>query len=388
VQNSLLSSDPDIKTQAAEAYYDLINFTDKSALKLQVLKIAGPLIRVVVERVSIEVKITLLKAIELMLTKAEMGMKTFAPQLQSTLLKCINDPTSADLRDIGSRNLARLLKLSARIDPVIVDCANSLKNTDLPQEVVETVLKIVELSLKNHSKLIKQPASYSKLMGVLEARIYGNFLKMDGCLGLGIECITLAALKGLADEDFAEYVRGLSVDDFTSELIISARVGCLIKIIQLGGESKLSAHKDALLGAVMRSVEDVTVAQEFSAALYEALVSVEDYNELMVEIFGKALTSMASLVPEAKSDPEVANELLKGFAVLPDGYAIIDPASAKEIVLQLMSLYQGIGADQVSSVHFEMAIQKIFDYDAQGSVLLDSFNVDAEIKTFVRNLLD
>ena len=52
---------------------------------------AGPMIRIIGDRLSWEIKAALLHTIGLLIAKAGAGLKPFVPQLQTTFLKCLGD---------------------------------------------------------------------------------------------------------------------------------------------------------------------------------------------------------------------------------------------------------------------------------------------------------
>ena len=55
------------------------------------LLFAGPMIRIIGDRLSGEIKAALLHTIGLLIAKAGPGLKPFVPQLQTTFLKCLGD---------------------------------------------------------------------------------------------------------------------------------------------------------------------------------------------------------------------------------------------------------------------------------------------------------
>ncbi len=63
------------------------------ALKPHLVKATGPLIRVLGDRYPSEVKAAIVRALLAQLDKGGPGLKAFAPQLQTTLVKCLADPS-------------------------------------------------------------------------------------------------------------------------------------------------------------------------------------------------------------------------------------------------------------------------------------------------------
>lgn len=93
----LLHGSPEVREAAADAIGEAVALTPQPALKPFVVKITGPLIRIVGDRFSPSVKAAILRALGAVIGKSGAGLKPFVPQLQTTFLKCLPDPV-ADIR--------------------------------------------------------------------------------------------------------------------------------------------------------------------------------------------------------------------------------------------------------------------------------------------------
>lgn len=96
-------------------------------LKPFVVQITGPLIRIIGDRFPWQIKFAILSTLGLLIEKAGDGLKAFVPQLQTTFLKCLQDPTQG-VRDQAAKNLGRLTRMSPRVDQLAADlCSNAVK---------------------------------------------------------------------------------------------------------------------------------------------------------------------------------------------------------------------------------------------------------------------
>ena len=91
-----------------------------------VMMIAGPLIRVLGDRYSWNVKVATLEALVQLVRKVGVAAKAFIPQLQTSYLKALNDPNKP-VRVQAVTGLIELLPLSPRVDPVFNDLHNGIK---------------------------------------------------------------------------------------------------------------------------------------------------------------------------------------------------------------------------------------------------------------------
>ena len=81
-----------MKEAAANGLGEIIKLTSVDALKPSVVHITGPLIRILGDRFSHNVKTAVLDTLAILLSKASAMLKPFLPQLQTTFLKALNDP--------------------------------------------------------------------------------------------------------------------------------------------------------------------------------------------------------------------------------------------------------------------------------------------------------
>jgi hypothetical protein len=122
-------SSSDVREMAAEGLGELVGVTSPDALKPFVVPITGPLIRIIGDRFPSPVKAAILVTLGLLIDKAGVGLKPFVPQLQTTFLKCLNDP-EVYVRARAAANLGQLSRISARVDQLANDLVASAKTAE------------------------------------------------------------------------------------------------------------------------------------------------------------------------------------------------------------------------------------------------------------------
>jgi hypothetical protein len=99
-----------VREYSAEALGEVIALTDAAALKPYLIKTTGPLIRVVGDKFPSSVKAAILKTICVLLDKGGVALKAFAPQLNTTFVKSLHDPS----RQVRSSSVVGLGKVMVR----------------------------------------------------------------------------------------------------------------------------------------------------------------------------------------------------------------------------------------------------------------------------------
>jgi len=118
-----------LRETSAAALGEAIGFTSAAALGPFVVQITGPLIRIVGDRFPWGVKAAILQTLKLLIGKGAMLLKPFVPQLQTTFVKALADPTKT-VRLRGAAALSALVALSTRIEPLTSDLTNSLASAE------------------------------------------------------------------------------------------------------------------------------------------------------------------------------------------------------------------------------------------------------------------
>lgn len=138
-REAILNGDGDEKEAAAQGLGEVIKVTSAQALQPSVVAITGPLIRILGDRFSWNVKAAVLETLAILLAKVGVMLKQFLPQLQTTFLKALND-SNRQVRIKAATALSHLIVIHSRCDPLFTELHNGVKNSD-DSAVRETMLQ-------------------------------------------------------------------------------------------------------------------------------------------------------------------------------------------------------------------------------------------------------
>ncbi|BFZ55607.1 translational activator of GCN4 [Savitreella phatthalungensis] len=164
----LMYGQQSIKEEAAKGLGDLAARTEPASLKLFVTQITGPLIRVIGERSSSEVKDAILASMQELLEKIPTAVKPFIPQLQRTFTKSLADPTAA-VRKRAAQCLGALITLGGRIDPLVTELVTGVKNAAIEEISVATLTALLEVTKKVGGSMT--PASRTLILNCIEPMV-------------------------------------------------------------------------------------------------------------------------------------------------------------------------------------------------------------------------
>lgn len=127
-QRALMHGAPDARESAATGIGELVELTSPEALKPLYVKITGPLIRVMADKFPWGVKAAILRTLAIVIDSGGAALKPFQPQLQTTFVKALTDPTQA-VRSRAAAALGRLMAISTRLDPLVNELAAGVAGT-------------------------------------------------------------------------------------------------------------------------------------------------------------------------------------------------------------------------------------------------------------------
>ena len=127
-QHALMYGAPELRELSATGLGELVELTNPTILRPFLIKLTGPLIRIVGDRFPGHVKAAILSTLGIILNRGGVALKPFLPQLQTTFIKALNDPTGS-VRLRGSIALGQLMALSTRIDPVVKELCDKITQT-------------------------------------------------------------------------------------------------------------------------------------------------------------------------------------------------------------------------------------------------------------------
>lgn len=147
-QQGLMYGSPEVREAAASGIGELVDVTSIKYLQPFLIKITGPLIRIVGDRFPPGVKAAILQTLGLLLRKGGPSLKPFVPQLQTTFVKALGD-SSRVVRKQGRIALGELMGLTTRVDPLISDLASgasSAGESAIKETMLEALVEVLELS--------------------------------------------------------------------------------------------------------------------------------------------------------------------------------------------------------------------------------------------------
>ena len=209
-RESILNGAPELKEQAAVGLGEVIKLTDEQALKPSVVHITGPLIRILGDRFSHNVKTAVLDTLASLLRKASVLLKPFFPQLQTTFMKALND-ANRSVRLKAGVALAYLISIHTRPDPLFNELHTGIKSTD-DASVRDTYLQALRGCLEPAGSKMSPPVRRQMLQILLSYESHPeDSTRSSACGCLGAFCTTLPddEVANVIDDHF------LQADDAT-----------------------------------------------------------------------------------------------------------------------------------------------------------------------------
>ena len=129
LQGVLAGRDAYARESAAEGLREAVLSTTTAAVKPHVIPVTGPLIRALGDKHPGSVKSAVIGALAATIDVGGAALKPFVPQLQTTFVKCLLDPSRA-VRQRAAAALGRLVALQPRVDALVADLVASLARAD------------------------------------------------------------------------------------------------------------------------------------------------------------------------------------------------------------------------------------------------------------------
>eukprot|EP00882_Tetradesmus_deserticola_P004507 GHRQ01004753.1.p1 GENE.GHRQ01004753.1~~GHRQ01004753.1.p1 ORF type:complete len:1251 (+),score=530.16 GHRQ01004753.1:483-4235(+) len=273
LQGVLQGSSPEVREAAAEGLGELVVLTSEEGLKPFVVAITGPLIRIIGDRFPPETKAAILATLGLLIRRAGPGLKPFVPQLQTTFLKCLNDPAPA-VRATAADNLGDLTRLSARLDQLVCDLASNAATT-ADREIAAAYLKALRGALRASGERLT-PATLGSVQAQL-LQLYGTLSGKPAATNGGVDAQSAALVQAMA------------------QYCAAAGPGGLTAVLSAGplGPAGISGSKEArelgsmLLAAVAgAAAEGLEEAGQLRSAVEAAVKATRDTELASVKVAG------------------------------------------------------------------------------------------------------
>lgn len=167
--HGLMYGNSERRELSALAIADIIGKTPATNLKLFATSLTGPLIRVIGEKVSSDIKAAILTALNGLLTKIPQFLRPFIPQLQRTFVRSLLDAGNDKLRLKAVTALTTLIEYQPRVDSLVTELIAGVKGADDPgvkTAMLNAILAVVEKGGQNLSDVSK-----TSIMTLVEGEI-------------------------------------------------------------------------------------------------------------------------------------------------------------------------------------------------------------------------
>ncbi|KAL7541160.1 hypothetical protein ACHAXR_010687, partial [Thalassiosira sp. AJA248-18] len=258
-QRGILYGDATVREAAAAGLGELITITANKFLAGPFLiKLTGPLLRIVGDRNPSAVKIAIVQTLGLILTKGGPALRAFVPQFQTTFVKALSDP-SRQVRIEAIKALALLMPLSTRVDPLI-------------KELVATSLgKGSNATVETAGMVAIQTASLEALSVVLKHG--GSKAKIAESIPSSLDC----GKELVAHEDDGIRESAAKVIGYACELLGNDEANAVIQEYVVDRASNLSScslETKHGIACICRRVLSRSIGQEIDRSIYSTVSSI------------------------------------------------------------------------------------------------------------------
>jgi len=154
--HALMNGPTNVREVAADAIGELMNFSSEKIIKAYLIKTTGPLIRVVGDRFPSSVKAAVLSTLCIIMKKGGIGLKPFTPQLQTTFVKNLVDPSKI-VRKLCGQGLGALMVLTVRVDPLLNELLVQAQSKQESNAIKVSILEALAIVLRKGGNNITMP---------------------------------------------------------------------------------------------------------------------------------------------------------------------------------------------------------------------------------------
>jgi HEAT repeat protein len=162
-QRGILYGTPTIREASAAGLGEVISLTATKFLAGPlIIKMTGPLLRIVGDRNPSNVKIAILRTLGLILVKGGPALRAFVPQFQTTFVKALSDPSrQVRMEAIGALGL--LMPLSTRVDPLLKELVAGSLGKNSPSADAAGSVAVQTATLDALAVVLQKGGSKAKL---------------------------------------------------------------------------------------------------------------------------------------------------------------------------------------------------------------------------------
>uniref|UniRef100_A0A8C0L786 Stalled ribosome sensor GCN1 n=1 Tax=Canis lupus dingo TaxID=286419 RepID=A0A8C0L786_CANLU len=210
LREGVLTGSPEQKEEAAKALGLVIRLTSADALRPSVVSITGPLIRILGDRFSWNVKAALLETLSLLLAKVGIALKPFLPQLQTTFTKALQD-SNRGVRLKAADALGKLISIHIKVDPLFTELLNGIRVMEDPG-VRDTMLQALRFVIQGAGAkvdVVIRKNIVSLLLSMLGHDEDNTRVSSAGCLGELCAFLTEEELSAVLQQCLLADVSGI-----------------------------------------------------------------------------------------------------------------------------------------------------------------------------------
>lgn len=167
--HGLMYGNSEQRELSALSIAEIIDRTPAANLRPFATPITGPLIRVIGEKFSSDIKSAILAALTNLLRRIPQFLRPFIPQLQRTFVRSLSDPTNEKLRNGAVDALGLLIEFQPRVDSLVTELVTGAKNAEdqgIKNSLLKAMLQVVLKGGKNMSE-----ASKTSIMTLVEEEL-------------------------------------------------------------------------------------------------------------------------------------------------------------------------------------------------------------------------
>jgi len=325
LSRGLLFGDSAARETAATGLGDVIELTATRFLAGPlIVKMTGPLLRIVGDRNPSNVKIAILKTLGKVLVKGGPALRAFVPQFQTTFVKALADP-SRQVRMEAIHALSLLMPLSTRVDPLIKDLvAGSLGKNNVADGVGAAVVQTA--TLQALAVVLEKGGSKSKAPENIQAALDAT-IELFGATDAGIRegaGKAMGAACGLLGKERAEALMNDTVLPEADSDASSDRHGaaCAIHYIMASSVGPELQHIAPTLQTVASKFLDDDKGIVREAGCCAILASIGQ-SENPRDSFNNYRDLLGKLLANSRETLEFHKALAKGFCV---ALLMLDPS--------------------------------------------------------------
>ncbi|OLY81848.1 Translational activator GCN1 [Smittium mucronatum] len=176
--HGLLEGSDEVKKISVLSISNLVQFTENDYLKPSITAITGPLIRIVGDRISPDVRSVVIQALGSLLQTVPQYLKPFLPQLQRTFVKYLSD-NDQYIRTQSQDALSVLIPLQPRLDPLVSELTSGIKS--LYQSILSSTSNPSDTQFESCACMIRALTSALKSESV-KTLSETSFKSIEACL--------------------------------------------------------------------------------------------------------------------------------------------------------------------------------------------------------------